>query len=842
MTRNKGTRDVSPGPNVNICTGCSHDCIYCYARKMAMKKGSKRGGIDSISEWKNMRIREKDVKKKYIKKWGYAPLFPSSHDITPEILDSYLMALGNFLEPGNEVIVVSKPHFACIDAICKKFDGFRDKITFMFTITGMNEDIRAFWEPGAPSYNERLKCLGHVHSQGFKTQAFVEPILDPDRLEELVSTLLLFSTGDIWVGRMHHIGKIKKMYPDRADIHEALDDLNRNITDERLRLWFQHFKENDQVLWKSGTLPKNPETPVMGQNVNSEDINKQEAGRSDVTEKLGDVQDVDPDEIVLHESESDEELLDFDLLEHVDLEDGQIGDYTIDPIAKVYPDMGKEDFEGLKNSIKQNGLRHPIVLKDGKVVDGKNRLKACLELGIEPQTVAWDGEGSVIEFVVDMNHNRRNLTKSQRAMIAVDLKRHYAIEAHERMLAGKKVDPVSKLPQGQKGSARALAANRLGVSETYVRDAEFLENQDPYLAESVRDGSMTLSQGFKELEKQCRVRACNEDVGYIYVEFDLPANVYLTAKSRGPDSNDNEVVAQVKFRNTNTANTDVLTKVAEQVKNAKIKTVSFRPTQYLDMQLENKPGVEESGRKLERIYGVNNMMIIAPHGVFEDDQYTGVVAREMARNLRCHAIINEVIPKSEMDLNDVRTLSDEVKKQLIDPMVEFSEEWKSPFIVLIHGCKDEYAKKNDILMGFGQGEPKRLTIDSHIFGEISKTAKRNKLKMVSAEKGSGMRARTEHNLNQFFKGEVNSIQLEIKLTGFRDRYEHAIRTGKKLAKVFGVFLSEEKVTAEPGTVEYRLLADPKFSGPPSLELKVSRPASGEAASLPDSKKSVSVGR
>jgi hypothetical protein len=504
------------------------------------------------------------------------------------------------------------------------------------------------------------------------------------------------------------------------------------------------------------------------------------------------------------------------------------------------------DCRALKISIKKNGLRNPIVLKDGKVVDGKNRLSACVELGIEPQTVNWDGEGSVVEFVVDMNHNRRNLTKSQKAMIALDLKAHYAVEARKRMLSGKKVDPVSKLPQGEKGTARALAAKKLGVSETYVRDAEFLREQSPYLAECVKDGSMTLSQGFRELEKQCKVRGRNEDVGYLYVEFDLPSNVYLTARSRGADLDTNEIMAQVKFKNTETANTEALTKAAEAVSKAKIKSVSFRPTGHLERQIAEKPDVEESGRKLERVYGVNNMMIIAPHGVFEDDQYTGVVAREMARNLRCHAIINEVIPKSEMDLNDVRTLSEEVKKQLIDPMVAFRETWKSPFIVLIHGCKDDIAGKNDILMGFGQGKPQRLTIDSLIYGQILKSAERNKLKnklkMVSAPESSDMCARAEHNLNQLFKGQVNSIQLEIKLTGLRDRTEHAIRTGKKLARVFGVFLTEEKVAAEPGTVEYRLLADPKFSAPPSLKLKVSRPASGEAASVPDSKKSVSVGR
>lgn len=214
MPRNRGIKDVSPGKNPNICLGCSHDCIYCYAKDMAWRRGSQKGGIDHVDEWKTMRIRKKDVDHKYRKKWSYAPLFPSSHDVTPEILDDFLTALGNFLEPGNKVNITSKPHLECIKAICERYGDYNDKIQFMFTFTftAMDDKILSFWEPGAPSYKERKACLKYVYDAGFNTRVFIEPILDPDNLEDLVKEILPFIIIDIWIGKLNHAKRVKIMY------------------------------------------------------------------------------------------------------------------------------------------------------------------------------------------------------------------------------------------------------------------------------------------------------------------------------------------------------------------------------------------------------------------------------------------------------------------------------------------------------------------------------------------------------------------------------------------------------------------------------------------------------
>ena len=47
---------------INCCTGCSHDCIYCYAKGMAVRFKQVTADI-----WPLERVRQKDVDKIYKK-------------------------------------------------------------------------------------------------------------------------------------------------------------------------------------------------------------------------------------------------------------------------------------------------------------------------------------------------------------------------------------------------------------------------------------------------------------------------------------------------------------------------------------------------------------------------------------------------------------------------------------------------------------------------------------------------------------------------------------------------------------------------------------------------------
>jgi ParB-like chromosome segregation protein Spo0J len=160
-------------------------------------------------------------------------------------------------------------------------------------------------------------------------------------------------------------------------------------------------------------------------------------------------------------------------------------------LALAFPPLKGEEYDRLKNDIKENGQREAITTYQGKIVDGRNRYRACKDLGIDPIVEEWDGVGSLVSFVASKNLHRRHLSEGQRAMIVATLKPHFEGEARERMRAGKGMDPGANLPQGR---TRDQLAKISHVSPRTIDAAsKVLEDGAPELVESVRAGKVSVS-------------------------------------------------------------------------------------------------------------------------------------------------------------------------------------------------------------------------------------------------------------------------------------------------------------------------------------------------------------
>jgi ParB-like chromosome segregation protein Spo0J len=77
------------------------------------------------------------------------------------------------------------------------------------------------------------------------------------------------------------------------------------------------------------------------------------------------------------------------------------------PLVKLFPEMTEVEYVQLKEDIRQNEVRLPVVLLDGKILDGRHRARACRELGIEYPTVEATGDPAAI--VAGLNLHRRHL-------------------------------------------------------------------------------------------------------------------------------------------------------------------------------------------------------------------------------------------------------------------------------------------------------------------------------------------------------------------------------------------------------------------------------------------------
>ena len=238
--RKTGTREWADS-NYNIGIGCSHDCLYCYARTNALRYKYVAEG-----DWTTERVKGKLPA---VSKKNGVIMFPTTHDISPFYLPVALDCLKKLLAKGNKVLIVSKPHMICVEAMCRELEPWKNNILFRFTIDTSDSKLAKFWEPNAPSIEERVNCLRYSFDNGFSTSVSMEPILGS--VEDTFETFRMMEdlvTDKIWVGKMNKINaRVKKSSP---EIAAKCEETTTNQTDDKILWLVNAFKDNPKIEWK----------------------------------------------------------------------------------------------------------------------------------------------------------------------------------------------------------------------------------------------------------------------------------------------------------------------------------------------------------------------------------------------------------------------------------------------------------------------------------------------------------------------------------------------------------------------------------------------------------------
>lgn len=231
--------------NVNCVSGCSNDCKYCYAKSMAIR--FKRKTPDT---WKDEVINTEKVEKNYQKRDGVI-MFPSSTDITPNTVDASLVVLKKLLSAGNDMLIVTKPHFDVIVRLCDELNEFKDHFVYRFTIGSADSSVLKFWEPNAPSFEERLSALEYAYQHGFSTSISMEPTLDlfPEKVVEKVYEMV---TKDIWIGLPNMLDRRLKMngYGNDEKVMKASAELQQGQSENWVLKLVEKFVDDPKFRWK----------------------------------------------------------------------------------------------------------------------------------------------------------------------------------------------------------------------------------------------------------------------------------------------------------------------------------------------------------------------------------------------------------------------------------------------------------------------------------------------------------------------------------------------------------------------------------------------------------------
>jgi hypothetical protein len=173
--------------------------------------------------------------------------------------------------------------------------------------------------------------------------------------------------------------------------------------------------------------------------------------------------------------------------------------------AKIFPMANDFEISDMADNIKARGLLNPIVMLNGKILDGRNRAAACELAGVTPHTVDYTGTDPLGD-VISWNLHRRQLTTSQKAAVSLEMRDIFAKQAKERQAQ------APGKPQGEKsvslnsgeqtGKSAAQVAGVLGISHATVEDAVFVQKHAPELVEKIKAGGMTVNAAKTEVKQR----------------------------------------------------------------------------------------------------------------------------------------------------------------------------------------------------------------------------------------------------------------------------------------------------------------------------------------------------
>ena len=156
--------------------------------------------------------------------------------------------------------------------------------------------------------------------------------------------------------------------------------------------------------------------------------------------------------------------------------------------ADIFPMMSHQEISDLADDMQLHGQMEPIVIFDGKILDGRNRYAACNMVDIQPKTKQFEGEDA-LAFVLGHNLHRRHLTPSQRAMIAekVANMRSTDFRGNQWLSSKDNNQPDRK--------TREQAAKELGASGPSIDRARVVRRKGiPELAAKVESGEMSVKK------------------------------------------------------------------------------------------------------------------------------------------------------------------------------------------------------------------------------------------------------------------------------------------------------------------------------------------------------------
>lgn len=192
-------------------------------------------------------------------------------------------------------------------------------------------------------------------------------------------------------------------------------------------------------------------------------------------------------------------------------------------LRDLLPPLTKEEFSQLEENILKDGCQSPIITWNDYIVDGHNRYNICSKHKIEFEELklAYESKDDIIQWMIDTQLGRRNLTPIQRIAIAEKYRPIIEKKAKENKIKSaemtneklnstvltnstKPINPIN---------TRDKLAKIAGVGQdTYYKGKRILDSDNEEIKNKLKNKEISINKAYNQLFKKENKRIETDNV------------------------------------------------------------------------------------------------------------------------------------------------------------------------------------------------------------------------------------------------------------------------------------------------------------------------------------------
>ena len=220
--------------SLNCYTGCTHACVYCYARFMQRFHPHD----EPWGAFVDVKVNAVEVLKRQLRRAKPGSVFVSSACDGWQPIEAQWRLTRRccelLLDRGFHLHVLTKSAL-----VLRDLDVFAGRpASIGITLTTLDEQLRELWEPGAASVQERLAVIKAAREAGLQTSVMFGPLLpflsdSQAAIDALLEQAADLGTDQIWVDALNPRPRV---WPAIADLLRAkFPGLGRTLSQDPVR-------------------------------------------------------------------------------------------------------------------------------------------------------------------------------------------------------------------------------------------------------------------------------------------------------------------------------------------------------------------------------------------------------------------------------------------------------------------------------------------------------------------------------------------------------------------------------------------------------------------------------